>query len=84
MARGPTRRFWFRFDERRRCTGSTGESSKARWTANRRIMFVVCGDSLLHFGRFGKSAAATEARGSGRRETDRALARPGNFRRPFG
>jgi hypothetical protein len=41
MARGPTRRFWFRFDERRRCTGSTGESSKARWTANLRIMFLV-------------------------------------------
>jgi len=40
VARGPTRRFWFRFDERRRCARSTGESSKAGWTANLRIMFV--------------------------------------------
>jgi hypothetical protein len=40
MARGPAGRFWFRFDERRRCARSVGESSKARWTPTLRIMFV--------------------------------------------
>jgi hypothetical protein len=40
MARSPTGRFRFRFDARRNCARSPVESSKARWTANLRIMLV--------------------------------------------
>ena len=40
MARNPTGRFRFRFDERRNCARSPVESSKARWTANLRIMLA--------------------------------------------
>ena len=40
MARRPAGKFWFCFDERRSCARITGESSKAKWTANLRIMFV--------------------------------------------
>ena len=41
MARRPTGKFWFRFDERRSCVRSTGQSSNTRRTANLRIMFLI-------------------------------------------
>jgi hypothetical protein len=41
VARKPSGKFWFRFDERRSCAASMGESSKTRWTANLRVMFLI-------------------------------------------